>query len=78
VKDLESRLHQVVRSIFGTDSRELSDVDSPRTIKGWDSAGHIQLILALEMEFDVRLEPGEIGHLTTIGDIRRRLQQETA
>jgi acyl carrier protein len=78
VSESQSRLDDVVRSIFGLDSKPLSDSDSPRTIKGWDSAGHIQLILALEMEFDVRLEPGEIGQLTTIGALRRRLLPEAS
>lgn len=71
---VEQRLHEVIRSIFGLDGRTLTDADSPRTIPDWDSANHIQLILALETEFEVRFEPGEIAQLMSVGDLRRRLQ----
>lgn len=41
----------------------------------WDSLGHIELIFALESEFDVRFLSDEIPELKSIPAIKKRLQE---
>jgi acyl carrier protein len=70
---IDARLKDVFRSIFGSGANTVTDEDSPRTIKGWDSLAHIQLMMALEVEFDLTFEPEEIAELVTVGAIRQRI-----
>ena len=70
---LESRLRNVFAAVLGVDPEGLSKDDSPQTIADWDSVNHIHLILALESEFGVAFDPGEIGDLVTVGAIADRL-----
>lgn len=54
----EERLKSVFKSVF-----RVSVVDGVSTvdeIEEWDSLSHIELVLALEDEFDIDIEPGEI------------------
>ncbi len=70
---LESRLRDVFAAVLGVDPEGLSEEDSPHTIPDWDSVNHIHLILALESEFGVAFDPGEIGDLITVRAIADRL-----
>lgn len=70
---IDARLQELFRSVFGSGANTIADEDSPRTIKGWDSVTHIQLMMALEVEFDLRFEPEEIAELVTVGAIRHRV-----
>jgi acyl carrier protein len=44
-------------------------------VPAWDSVAHLNLILAVEMEFDVRFETSEIPDLLTVGRLRARLNE---
>lgn len=70
------RLATIFAAVFGVDSANLGDSDSPRTIAHWDSVNHIHLILAIEDEFDIQFDPGEIADLNSVGAIRDRLDRE--
>ncbi len=56
---------------------ELEFVDetcSQETCEKWDSMGQLNLVVELETEFDITLEPEEIGEMKSYGDIIRILQ----
>jgi len=72
---VDRRLQAIFEAVFGPGISELSDHDSPSTIKRWDSLNHVHLILALEAEFAVQFDPGEIADLVSVGAIRRRLSE---
>jgi acyl carrier protein len=59
--------------VLGPSGRDLSDHDGPGSIPAWDSVAHLNLILALEMEFDIRFETSEIPRLLSLGSLRARL-----
>lgn len=71
--DLDGRLLGIFQDVFGPEVISVSDDDSPDTIEAWDSASHVNLIMALEAEFEVQFEAEEIAELTTVGAIRERL-----
>ena len=55
---------------------ELDTVDetcSQATCEKWDSMGQLNLVVELESEFDVTLEPEEIGEMKCFDDIIRIL-----
>jgi acyl carrier protein len=68
------RLRSVFGSVFDIDAAALTDDDTYETIPGWDSVNHISLILALEAEFEVQFDPGEIAEMTSFGAIRARVE----
>ena len=70
---IDDRLLAVFRGVFDADLAVLSDSDSPESIEGWDSANHVNLVLALEAEFGIAFDTDEIAELTTVAMIRERL-----
>ena len=38
-------------------------------IEGWDSIGHVRMILAAEKKFGVRFQPSEVTGFSNLGDL---------
>ena len=62
----EEKLYSVVADILGIDVAEIDDDTSPDTSERWDSVTHINLIIALEAEFDVELTPEDSMEMLSV------------
>jgi len=71
----EDRLTQTVAEVFGVNPYLLSEESSPSTVSSWDSLGHLNLVIALEEEFEVNLSAEEVLAMRNMGSIRRILHQ---
>lgn len=65
---MEERILNVLRSVFADSTVDV--LCSQKTCKAWDSMNHLNLIVELEMEFGVSLEPEEIGRMVSYQDIK--------
>jgi acyl carrier protein len=65
------RLHAVVTEVLG---QTVDDTSSPETTEGWDSLNHLNIILAIEAEFDVQLTMDDALGAETVGAFRELLQ----
>jgi acyl carrier protein len=72
---METRLLNVFQSVFGDDVAALQDSDAIDSLPGWDSAGHLNLIMAIEAEFGVQFDIEEMESLTDVASIRKRLDR---
>lgn len=71
---MEKKVLEILKNVF-----ELKTVDttcSQQTCENWDSMGQLNLVVELESEFDVSLEPDEIVELKSYGDIIRILESK--
>jgi acyl carrier protein len=75
---VKSRLTGIFRKTFADDTLELSDSMTADDVKGWDSLNHINLILAAERGFDVRLSTREAKGLKNVGDLIELLHKKTS
>lgn len=57
---IEVRIKQVMSDVFNIDINSINDTSSPDNIENWDSLKHMNLITALEEEFDVIFDDQEI------------------
>lgn len=72
--DVKARLAGVFADVLGCDPATLRDSDSNKTVAGWDSVNHMQLLLAVEDTFGIQFTPEEFAALTTFGALRQRLE----
>ena len=71
---MEEQVFEILKNLF-----ELDTVDescSQKTCEKWDSMGQLNLVVELETEFDITIEPEEIGEMKTVKDILRILEQK--
>ena len=71
-----ARLNSLLESILGSGASDLTDSDGPHTVDGWDSARHLDIIMAIEAEFDIFFDTDEIPNMVSVGAIRRKLLSE--
>lgn len=71
---MEEIVLEILKELF-----ELETVDkacSQTTCEKWDSMGQLNLVAELEMEFDISLEPEEIGEMKCFDDIIKILKEK--
>jgi acyl carrier protein len=66
-KTLMTRLTGVFHEIFEDSAIVLREDTTAKDIEEWDSLMHINLVLAVEKEFGVRLHAAEVGGLANVG-----------
>lgn len=71
---MEERVLEVLKNAFELDSVDITC--SQKTCEKWDSMGQLNLIVELESEFDISVEPEEIGELRSYDDILRYLKSK--
>jgi len=74
---IRHRLTEVFREVFDDDSIELFDSMTAEHIDDWDSLTHITLVVAVESEFSIRLNAGEVGKLANVGAMLDLLLERT-
>ena len=57
---MEDRIKRVMSTILGVDEALINENTSPSTVKRWDSLKHMNLILAIEEEFEIKLRDEDI------------------
>lgn len=60
---LDERLKKVMSAVFEVPAEKINEDSSSDTIDNWDSLRHLNLILALEEEFEVEIPDEEVGNL---------------
>jgi acyl carrier protein len=76
--DMESRLQTIFLDLFKVPASALHDGLAPDGVKGWDSLGHLSLIEALEAEFKLTFEDGDLTAMDTVGHIKDVLRRRGA
>jgi acyl carrier protein len=61
----EAKLKQVMSSVLGVPADTIDETTSTDTVADWTSLAHLNLIVALEEEFDVMLPDDEVADLTS-------------
>ncbi len=73
---MEEKVKEVMAGVFGISSSIITSDDSVNTIAEWDSLNHINLIVALEQEFNIEFEEQQIPELNNINLIIETIQNK--
>ncbi len=63
-----STVEEVVSRVFGVERENIDENSSPEAVEGWDSLGHLNLVLTLEKNFNVSID---IADVIEMGSVRR-------
>ena len=64
-----SRVHQVIVEVFGDEEVALEASTTAADVDGWDSISNIEVMVALEREFGIRFNTGEMATLANLGQL---------
>jgi acyl carrier protein len=71
-------LRRVLADVFELSPAEIPDDASTETLANWDSLRQLELMLALELDFGVRLDTETMLELTSAEAIEAYLEQHRA
>jgi acyl carrier protein len=69
-----TRLQKVFREVFDNDELVISRKTTATDVDDWDSINHVNLVLAVEREFKVRLSSSGIANLKNVGELADLLE----
>lgn len=73
---MSEQLEKIFTRVFpNAKKKKLSELVSGK-LKGWDSLGHLKLIMAIEKEFMVRFSTEDIPRLTSFELIEQALKKD--
>jgi acyl carrier protein len=70
------RLTNVFRHVFQDDSIVLKPSTTSDDIDGWDSLSHINLLIAIEIEFGIEFKQKEIQTFANVGELEKRIEEK--
>ena len=71
---MEEKVLEILKMVF-----ELDTVDktcSQENCEKWDSMGQLNLVVELESEFDISIEPDEISEMKSFNDIIKMINSK--
>ena len=63
------QMNRIFRNVFDDESIELHDETNAEDIEDWDSLEQINLIVAIENEFEMMFDMAEIADLANVGEM---------
>jgi acyl carrier protein len=67
---MTSRVAKVFAEVLGLSAEQITDDTSPDNTSQWDSMAAMNLVVAIEDEFDVRLSTAEIVSLRSVATVK--------
>ena len=63
------RLNEVFRDVFDDETIKVKDTTTADDIEDWDSLEHINLLAAVEQEFGVKFNMGQVVSMKNVGEM---------
>ncbi len=67
--EIKNKLQEIFRDIFDIEDLVIGARMNSDDINDWDSLAHINLIVAIESEFNIKFKLGELQGLKDVGEI---------
>lgn len=76
--DTKAKLQEIFRDVFDDDEIELFDEMTADDVDDWDSLSHVNLILRIEKEFNVKFTVDEITDTENVGQFINLINEKLA
>ena len=68
-EEVFERLNKVFQEVFDDETVEVNDDTTSEDIDDWDSFEHINLIVAVEEEFSIKIPMGKVVTMKNVGEM---------
>ena len=68
--NMDNHIKNVMSAVFEIPIDEIDDDSSPDNVGSWDSLKHMNLVVALEEEFDIEFIDDEIVEMMNLSQIK--------
>ena len=71
---LIDEIRQLLADTFGIDVASVTTETTPDTVEAWESMSHLNLMLSLESQFGISIDPEEIPTLVSVQAIADKVE----
>lgn len=71
-----AQLNTIFRDVLDQPELQITEADTQKTLSGWDSVAHAQLVFEIEAVFNCRFSTAQLTSLRTVGDICQALESQ--
>ncbi len=72
--NIQERVIKIIASIMNVPQESLDESSSPESVDRWESMKHINLVLAIEEEFNIQFDDEQISQLYDVGSIVKTIE----
>lgn len=72
------RIQSIAGDVLGNPDLELGEETTARDVPGWDSLTHVQIVIAVERAFGIRMTSTEVAQLENAGSLATLVQHHQA
>lgn len=76
--EIIDRLQALFITVFDNDSIRVTPQLTADDVDEWDSLSHINLMIAIELEFGVEFDPSEIQTFANVGELIASIEKKLA
>jgi acyl carrier protein len=66
---IKAKLSLIFADVFNAPGLQVNEEMTAENVEGWDSLSHIDMIVAVEKAFNMKLTTGEVRNLANVGDL---------
>ncbi len=74
--DITEKLTSVFREVFDDETIVLSDELTADDVDSWDSLSHVNLIIAIEIAFNIEFKQSEILNFANVGELKESIMSK--
>ncbi len=74
--NIEDKLKEIMGLVFDVPTSDIDNTTGPDDLDNWDSIGTINLITALETEFDIEFEEEELLEMLNFQLIKMNIEEK--
>jgi acyl carrier protein len=74
---IKERIFKTISTVLDTPIAEINENSSSDNVTNWDSIGHLNLILALEEEFNISIPDDMVGNIVNYKLIEYIVNEQT-
>ncbi len=70
-------LIELIRDVTNNHNEKIDPDTQAMSIEGWDSLAQLNIIFAIEAEFNLKMELSDIENFKTVGDFLQHIEKNT-
>lgn len=75
-QEIKKEVQDIFRDILDNEELLLSENQTARDVKGWDSLTHINLVSTIEKHYKIRFSLRELDELKNVGDMLAAIENK--
>lgn len=76
--DINEKLTDIFKEVFDDETIILSDDLTADDVDAWDSLSYVNLIIAVEIAFDIEFKQSEILNFANVGELKQSIISKLA